>query len=185
MNANDVLIDLLRDNQRRLHRVLEPMQAECLYWTPDPDANCIAITVWHMGRLLDVFLTRQAQGKDAAEEVWLSRGWAGRTGHDPRGIGRGGWGSVNDYTRDEVAAIPRLSREQLPGYYDEVVDAASAFLSETSADRLLQAGVGLEGKYTEYQLIQMALMDNVRHLGETLALKAMWERKTGHADTRV
>jgi hypothetical protein len=46
---------------------------------------------------------------------------------------------------------------------------------------LLQAGAGFEGNYTKNQIIQMALMDNVRHLGEVYALKAMWERQTGHA----
>jgi len=181
MNANDVLIDLLRDNVRRLHRVMDAMDEDCLRWTPDAEANSIAVTVWHMGRLMDVFLTRQAQGRKPGDEVWSSRGWAERTGYDPRGIGRDGWGSVNDYTRGEVAAIPRLSREQLLAYGDDVADAVTGFLTETPIEALLEAGVGLEGRYTKYQLIQMALMDNVRHLGEIHALKAMWERRTGRA----
>ncbi|MFO7540147.1 MAG: hypothetical protein R6X32_19065 [Chloroflexota bacterium] len=44
-------------------------------------------------------------------------------------------------------------------------------------ETLLQPGMGFDGKYTRYQLIQMALLDNVRHLGEVFALKTMWERK--------
>jgi hypothetical protein len=129
-----------------------------------------------------VFLTRFAQGKEGANEAWFSSGWAERTGYDPRGIGREGWGSVNDYTREEVTAIPRFSREELLGYCDDVAERVSAFLSETPIDKLLQAGAGFEGQYTRYQLIQMALLDNVRHLGEVFALKAMWERKTGRAE---
>jgi hypothetical protein len=182
MNANDVLIDLLSDNQRRLHRVMDAMNDDCLYWTPDPEANCIAVTVWHMGRLLDVFLTRYAQEKEAGKEAWFSRGWAERTGYDPRGLGRDGWGSVNDYSREEVAAIPRFSRQDLLGYSDDVADRVIGFLSETRTEELLQAGAGFEGKYTRYQLIQMPLLDNVRHLGEVFALKAMWERRAGHAE---
>lgn len=182
MNANDVLIDLLNDNVRRLHRVMDAMSEDCLYWTSDPEANSIAVTVWHMGRLFDVFLTQQAQGKEATNEMWFSSGWAERTGYDPKGIGRDGWGSVNDYAREEVAAIPHFSREDLLGYIDDVADGVTAFLSATRVEELLQAGVGFEGKYTKYQIIQMALLDNVRHLGEVFALQTMWERRRGHAE---
>jgi len=75
MNANDVLIDLLEDNRRRLHRVIGEMSDDLLHWTPDPGANSIAVT--------------------------------------------------------------------------------------------------------RYQCIQMALLDNVRHLGEIFSLRAMWDRRNG------
>jgi hypothetical protein len=130
-----------------------------------------------MGRLFDVFLTRQIQGQAAAHEVWFSNGWAKRIGYDPRGIGRDGWGSVNGYTKEEVAAIPRFSREVLLGYMGDVADSVTKYLRQNQIETLLQPGIGFEGKYTRYQLIQMALLDNVRHLGEVFALKTMWERK--------
>jgi hypothetical protein len=182
MNANDVLIDLLSDNQCRLHRVMDAMNDDCLYGTPDPEASCIVVTVWHMGRLLDVFLTRYAQEKEAGKKAWFSRGWAERTGYDPWGLGRDGWGSANDYTRQEVAAILPFSQQDLSGYSDDVADRVTGFLSETRTEELLQAGAGFGGTYTRYQLIQMPLLDNVRHLGEVFALTAMWERRAGHAE---
>lgn len=177
MNANDVLIDLLNDNRRRLHRVFGTMSEECLHSAPDPEANSIAVTVWHMGRLFDVFLTQHVLGNRARNESWFSRGWAERTGYDPRGIGRDGWGSVNRYAREEVHAIPRFSHEQLLVYFDGVIDAVQTYLRETPFDQLLQAGVGFDGRYTRYQIIRMALLDNTRHLGEVFALKAMWQRE--------
>ncbi len=138
MNANDVVVDLLNDNVRRLHRVIDGMDEDCLYRTPDPEANSIAVTVWHMARVFDVFLNQHVQGKEATNEVWFSGGWAERTGYDPRGIGRDGWGSVNGYTREEVAAIPHLSREELLDYIDEVKAEVSAFLARTSIEELLR-----------------------------------------------
>jgi hypothetical protein len=176
MNANDVLIDLLEDNRRRLHRVMGEMSHECLYYKPDPGGNSIAVTLWHMGRLFDVFLTQQVYGRPAGDECWFSQGWARRTGYDPRGIGRDGWGSVNDYTPDEVAAIPRLGVEQLLAYFDDVHAAVKTHLQNTPIDELLTAAAGFEGRYSKYQCLQMALLDNARHLGEIYALKAMWER---------
>ena len=106
MNANDVLIDLLEDNRRRLQRVFGLMSDDCLVWKPEADANSIAITVWHMARMMDVFLTQQARGDLPEEECWFQQGWAGQTGYDPRGTGQNGWGMLTGYTQDEVAAIP-------------------------------------------------------------------------------
>ena len=175
MNAHDVLIDLLEDNRRRLHRTLDGMSDNCLRRKLHPEANSIAVTVWHMGRLFDVFLTRQAEGEPAEHETWFARGWAEKTGYDPRGIGQYGWGSVNGYTSEEVAAIPHMSREQLLGYLDDVYDTVKEYLRRVSNKELQAFAAGFEGQYSRYQCIQMALMDNVRHLGEVFSLKARWE----------
>jgi len=90
MNANDVLIDILEDNQRRLRRALDGMSDECLRWKPEAEANNSIVTLWHMGRILDVFLTLQARGGIAEEECWFKHGWAEQTGYDPRGKGQNG-----------------------------------------------------------------------------------------------
>ena len=174
MNANDVLIDLLEDN---LHRVFSVMNDECVYWKPDMETNNVAITVWHMARIFDVFLTQQAKGDLAEEECWCRHGWAEATGYDPRGIGQNGWGMITGYTQEEVAAIPQLTRRQMLGYLDEVYDTVKEYLSNTPMGRLQTQSAGFDGRYTKYQCIQMALLDNVRHLGEIYALKARWDRK--------
>ncbi len=38
MNANDVLIDLLEDNRRRLHRGLSNVSDDCVIWKPEAEA---------------------------------------------------------------------------------------------------------------------------------------------------
>jgi hypothetical protein len=176
MNANDVLIDLLEDNRRRLHRVFGLMRDDCLVWKPEAEANSIAITVWHMARILDVFLTQQAKGDLPEEECWFQQGWAAQTGYDPRGIGQNGWGMLTGYRPEEVVAIPPLTREQELGYLDQVYDRVKEYLSGMPIEKLLTPAPGFDGKYTKYQCIQMALMDNVRHLGEIFAIQARWER---------
>jgi len=180
MNGNDMLIDLLEDNRRRLQRRLATLDDDCFYWRPEPEANNIAITMWHMARLFDVFLIRQAQGKEATEECWFKCGWAERTGYDPRGIGQNGWGMLTGYTQEEVTAMPVLTREQYVRFLNEVYDTVHHYLEETSTDELLKPAAGFEGRYSKYQCVQMALMDNVRHLGEIFALIAAWERQ--HTD---
>jgi hypothetical protein len=177
MNANDVWIDVLEDNRKGLHGVLGEIQDACLHWTSDPGANSIAVTVWHMGRIMDVLFIQQMQGKPAGDECWFKGGWVARTGYDPRGVGTEGWGAVHGYTAEEVAAIPRIAREDLLGYTDEVYDMAKTYLGSTESEALLTPAAGFGGELTKYQCIQIALLDNVRHLGEILALKAMWERR--------
>jgi hypothetical protein len=179
MNANDVIIDLLEDNRRRLRRVLGQIDAACLHWSPEPGANSIGVTVWHMGRLFDVFFTQQALGEPSARECWFSKGWAEKSGYDPRGIGSDGWGSVNGYTSEQVAAIPRFSKAQLLAYFDDVHNTVKTYVSHTPIEELLTPGASFQGRFSKYQCIQMALMDNARHLGEIFALKAMWERRFG------
>ena len=177
MNVNDVLIDLLEDNRRRLCRLLNTLSDECLIWKPEPDANSIIVTMWHMARIFDVFLILQAKGCGSEEECWFRRGWAEQTGYDPRGIGQNGWGMLAGYTQEEVAAMPQLTREQALGYLNDVYDIVNEYLTNTPIEKLEMPGVGFEGRYSQYQCVQMALLDNVRHLGEIFAIQARWERK--------
>ena len=177
MNANEVLVDLLEDNRRRLHRVFSVMSDECIYWKPDMETNNIAETVWHMSRIFDVFLTQQAKGDLAEEECWFRHSWVEQTGYDPRGIGQNGWGMITGYTQEEVAAIPQLSRGQILGYLDEVYDTVKEYLLNAPEKKLHTPSAGFDGIYTKYPCVQMALLDNVRHLGEIYALKARWDRQ--------
>ncbi len=77
MNANDILIDILEDNRRRLCRGINGMSNECLAWQFEAGANNILVTMWHMARILDVFLILQAEGRAPVEECWFNHGWAG------------------------------------------------------------------------------------------------------------
>lgn len=177
MNANAVLIDLLEDNRRRLKRLVAGMSDDCLQWKPEAEANSIAITIWHMARILDVFLTQQAKGEPPADECWFRGGWAAQTRYDPRGRGLNGWGMLTGFTQEEVDAIPPMSREQTLGYLDQVYDITREYLAATPEEILQTPALGFEGKYSRYQCIQMPLMDNVRHLGEVYSIAAGWERR--------
>jgi hypothetical protein len=172
----EVMIDYLDDNLRRLKRDLSDISEEGLHWQVDPSANSIGVILWHMGRLLDVFFTRHASGLTPEEECWFRFGWAETTGYDPLGIGRDGWGTLNEYTPAEVAAVPRFSWDQVSGYLEDVYQTVRDYLKSTSMLALAKPGAGFEGKYTRYQIISMALMDNVRHLGEIQLVKSLYER---------
>ena len=177
LTGAEVMVDYLDDNLRRLKRDLEGVDDACLHWKIDETANSIALTLWHMGRLLDVFFTRLALGRPPEEESWFQGGWVGRCGYDPRGLGREGWGSLNEYSLEEVLAVPRFSKDDLMGYLDQVYDTVRRYLQKTPMNQLAEPGAGFGGKFTRYQVISMALIDNVRHLGEIRLIKSLWYRQ--------
>ena len=41
---------------------------------------------------------------------------------------------------------------------------------------LAEPAYGFDGAFTRYQVIVMAMMDNVRHLGEIQLIKSLWQR---------
>ena len=113
----------------------------------------------------------------AEEECWYRHNWVEQTGFDPRGTGQNGWGMLTGYTQEEVAMIPQLTRGQILGYLNDVYDTVKEYLAITPMKMLQTPAAGFDGRYTKYQCLQMALLDNVRHLGEIYAIKARWDRQ--------
>ncbi len=176
LTGNQVMADYLDDNLRRLKRTLSGVSNDCLDWQSDPEANSIATNLWHMGRILDVFFTQLALGLSSDQERWIAGSWAEKTGYDPRGLGRDGWGSVNEYTQEEVAAMPKFSLELLLNFIEEIYGVVREYLLATPMLTLAEPAAAFDGQFTRYQVISMALMDNVRHVGEIRLIKSLWER---------
>jgi hypothetical protein len=178
MSKKEVLYELLDDNTKRIHQLLNEENPDFLYWSPDGEANNTAVTIWHATRVHDVFLTQHILGEPADCEIWIKSGWAHKAGYDPRGIGTNGWGAVTGYTLEDVRNIPRMSTELLLGYFDETTLAVRRYLETTSDVDLEQKAVGFDSKRTNYFWIRHPLFDLTRHVGEIMALKAMWDRRT-------
>ncbi len=171
MTGSDVLIDLLQTNQRFVHVLLDEIDKELLHWQHDDGANSIGVIVWHIARILDVFLVQKIEGRSAESELWHANGWAERTNYDPTGIGHDGWGNVIGYTIEEVAAIPQMDVATLLGYYDEVIDSVLAAFQSATLYALV------DEKRTAYSWLKAPLMDNIRHVGEIMAIKSSWKRR--------
>lgn len=176
LNGRDVMVDNLDDTLRRLRRDLDSVDEVCIHWKIDAEANSIALILWHMGRLMDVFFHQLALGKSPEETCWFRCGWADVTGYDPRGLGREGWGTLNGYTPDEVENIPDFSKAQGLGFIQDVYTDLRDYLKSCSMGELAQPAQGFDGQFTHYQVISMALMDNIRHQGEIRLIQSLWER---------
>jgi hypothetical protein len=120
---------------------------------------------------------RALENKPQEEEQWFTRGWAQKTGYDPRGIGYAALGALTGYTQAEVAAVPQLSAADLLTYLDQVSNAVSQQIRALPVEALHQIVPGLGGKRTPYQWVKPILMGALGHLGEIECLKAMRERQ--------
>ncbi len=125
-------------------------------------------------------ITRVFQEKPPEDELWLTQGWAERTGYHPQGIGYRGLGALTGYTQQEVAAIPHLSAEESLTYLDQASGALRAYLlSLPSFEALLQPMPGMgqrDASATKDQLLKVVFMGCAGHLGEIKALRAMMKR---------
>ena len=72
LTANEVMVDYLDDNLRRLKRTLADLTDDGLHWQVDAQSNSIATNLWHMGRILDVFFTQLALGLPSEQECWIA-----------------------------------------------------------------------------------------------------------------
>jgi len=168
------LIDLLVADVR--HEV-DGLPQDALDWQPDPEANSVGITLWHLTRWLDVLGTQVFEGLSSGDEQWASAGWAERTGYDPRGRGDLGIGALTGFTWDEVERIPRLTGPELLEYFEESAGALSAAVAATTTAEFHQVSDALGGQRTRYGWLKPVLAGALGHVGEIRALKAMQVRR--------
>lgn len=179
MNGKEILLDLLQDYADRIHRAIGELSPEALKWQPDPQANNIAVTVWHVSRAFDLLKVLILQAQPPENELWFTNGWAESTGYNPIGLGFDGFGNLAGYTLEEVAEVPILPVEDQLAYFDQACSALSAYLAGLPDEAILRP-IELfsdDTPFPAYFFIRNFLMDAREHLGEIKAIKAMWERK--------
>jgi DinB superfamily/SnoaL-like domain len=178
MTEREVLADLVIDLTAGIHLAVAGLSIQELAWRPDAEGNSIGITAWHIARGLDVLKARFLEQQPAEAEQWHTRGWAKKTGYDPRGIGTGGLGILTGYTQEEVTAIPQLTAGDLLAYLDQAAEAFRQHLLSLSEGALAWPIVALGKSQTAYQLSKGILLGCVGHLGEIEALRALYLRST-------
>jgi len=176
MRDLEIWADILTYGAEGIQRIVAGLSREELEWRPDAEGNSIDVTVWHCSRWLDVLAVQLLENRPAEEEQWHTRGWAGKTGYDPRGIGAGGFGAITSYTQEEVAAIPALTADEQLTYLDQVCEALKKILLSMPEGVLYEPVKGVGKKRTAYQWIRMLLLGCVGHVGEIEALRALQTR---------
>ena len=93
MQGTELYADLIAWLAEGMRGEVEKLSPQELDWQPDAEGNSIGVTVWHVARWLDV-VPRLFQEKPPEDELWLTQGWAERTGYNPQCIGYRGLGAL-------------------------------------------------------------------------------------------
>jgi uncharacterized damage-inducible protein DinB len=126
MNVSELLADALGRVREQMPDVVAGLSEDDLAWRPDPEANSIAWTVWHLSRIEDDHVA----GVAGTGQVWGAEGWADRFGL-PFDVREHGYSmSVAD-----VGKV-RVSGELLAGYYDAVAARSAAYIATVQPDDL-------------------------------------------------
>ena len=122
-NAKDILLDLMDTYKRGIHTSLEGLTPEALTFQPDDEANHIAVTIWHLARVMDAVYVHRMFGLDAENELWFTQGWAEKYNYDPRGKGSNKLGMLTG------AQGMRAARKISSQYFCVFVDRTSLSLA--------------------------------------------------------
>lgn len=185
MTDVELLADLVASLAEGIHQAVTGLSRDELMWRPDAEGNSIGVTVWHISRGLDVLKVRFLEHRPAEAEQWHTRGWAEKTGYDPRGIGAGGLGILSGYTQEEVASIPVLTSEEFLAYLDQASEALCQHLLSLPEGALSQPTLVAGERLTTYQVIKGIVLGCVGHLGEIEALKALQIRAKQRSPERA
>ena len=165
MAATDVIKTALERNWGMVDRALEGLDDATLARQPNNESNSIAWLLWHMTRVVDVFINTRLQTK---KQLWIQDGWHQKFGmsDDPANQG-GGW------SLEQVAAWEPPPREALLGYVQAARAAAQEYLASLS-DADLEASVvsppGSDPRPVS-DLLGILVFDNVVHGGQIAYLR--------------
>ncbi len=174
--AKEVILDLLKTYKEGIDYVLKDLPAGAWAYQPDPEANHIAVTIWHLARIMDLAVVMRIDNQPIEEELWFKNGWMEKTGYDPRGIGSRGLGILIGYSVEEMMAVPVLPQAEMMQYFDETMDALVAVFAGLGDHQLDELAPGGDPQRSYYEWFKICLSDGYRHTGEMLAIKASYER---------
>src|SRR3954469_19776042 len=178
--CGEALIEWVRDLEQELLERLRRISEEDMRWQPHPDSNCIAVTVWHIARWLDILATRALGGGEASAEIWRCHGWSDRAAYDPVGLGYLGLGTLTGYSAQEMRGVPSLGSSELASYVSEATAALVAAIDE-AGDRLHRR---FPNQATPYQAVSSTVQGSFGHVGEIDALVALRHRLAQPHDAR-
>ena len=177
MNAKDILLDLLQSYKEGIDYVFKDLPDDALTFQPDPEANHIAVTMWHISRIMDMMVVMRIQNKPIDDEQWFVNGWVDKTSYDPRGKGSRGLGVLIGYSVEEMLAVPVMSREDILKYFNDTLSALTEVVNSLTSAQLGEKAPGGDPQRTYYEWVKICLSDGIRHTGEMLAIRSMCERK--------
>ncbi len=166
--ARGLLADAFGRIQEGVVALTDGLSDEVAWYRPDPRANSIAWTLWHLARVVDDHVS------DAAGSAPVWPGWRDRFGlpfeDDATGYGQ---------TAEQVGQV-RVPADLLAGYYGDVHRAVTRYLDQVTAAELARV---VDTRWDPPVTVAVRLVsvvdDATRHLGQAEYVRGLAERRDG------
>ena len=158
----------LERNWDMIDSALKDMDDEMLVRAPAAGCNSAAWILWHLSRVMDMFIHFRLQDK---EQLWSRDGWAEKFSINPELEDRGvGW------TSEQVEAWTPPSREAQLGYYEAVKSAIRTYLAEVTEEELSReiALPPVPEPRTIAACFGQVMWDNLAHGGQIAYLRGLY-----------
>ncbi len=171
MTAAEGLLSALEHNWTMVDGALDGLDDTALARRPADQCNSIAWTLWHMNRVVDLFIHVRLLSTPQPQ-LWIRDRWHAKfkmsDDPDERGVG---------WTNEQVTAWQPPSKAVQIGYYDAIKHATKAYLSDLSDADLAICRV--IPPVTEPRTIAAAIgqftWDNVAHGGQIAYIRGLFD----------
>ena len=162
MKTSELLVDCFGRVREEALAVLDGLTVDQLTHRIVPGVNTIGWLVWHLTRVQDDHVADAA----GLEQVWFSKGWAGRFGlpFEPEATGYA-------QSSDEVAAV-RVDATLLRGYLEDVHAQTVGFLASLGDDDLDRVvDESWDPPVTLGVRLVSVISDDLQHAGQAALLR--------------
>ncbi len=169
MGGADSVMWSLERNWDMVSAALDGLDEETVARQPAEGCNSMAWTLWHMNRVVDMFIQSRLQGK---ELLWTNEGWDAKYGMEADA-------KVLGYSAEELADWKAPSLEVQLGYFEAVKRTAREYIQGVTKDDLDTKVIFPPQAQTREHTIATALgqmvWDNVAHGGQIAYLRGMFK----------
>jgi hypothetical protein len=168
MTSADLLADAFDRIREEVHHTVDGLSKEQLSFRADDDANSIAWLIWHLTRIQDDHVSDVA----GVEQVWTSRGWAGRFG-----LPFGRLATGYEHRSSDVAAV-QVDGELLTAYHDAVFEETTHYvktLTDTDLPRIVDES--WDPPVTLAVRLISVISDDLMHVGQAAFIRGLLLRR--------
>ncbi len=170
----DVTLQAIDDYGRQLQRALHDLSKEEARWMPTPNSNHILWTLWHMGRMEDMWAWYlRGDGPSA----WIEGGWAERLGIEQDRNGAGD-------SIEQVRNFPDVTVEEVTAYWQAARELLIPSIEGVTVDQFdIKRPEGFPHAPDRAPTILFALgripVENSQHTGQIAYIRGLYSAKFG------
>ncbi|MFQ5987847.1 MAG: DinB family protein [Dehalococcoidia bacterium] len=166
MEVKDCALEALNEEQTALEQAVDGLSQDELMWQPQPGANHIAFTLWHILRVEDFIVQYMFQ---RVPQVWESEKWHEKLNlpDDPRITGYG-------YTAEQLDSFPSVQLRDLLAYGEAVRARTVDYLRNLDParfDEIVKSRI--LGEVSIGNLISHLLCEIDQHVGQIAYLRGL------------